>query len=197
MKPEHAHSSPGWTTSITSLSRPERWSSIRNLQAILRQVVPGLRRACGVPSTRPNTRRQRWARAVRLTFMSGTAAIRPLPGAAVSTASCAAVEGLARALAVELAPIRVNVIQPGLVDTPFLDLFGERRNAIIAEYSKRLPVKRPGTARRNRRRGTVPDEKRIRHWNHADGGRRRRSDVDRNELLIQERTDEVRTNRIS
>jgi NAD(P)-dependent dehydrogenase (short-subunit alcohol dehydrogenase family) len=79
-----------------------------------------------------------------LTFMSGTAAIRPLPGAAVSTASCAAVEGLARALAVELAPIRVNVIQPGLVDTPFLDLFGERRNALIAEYSKRLPVKRPG-----------------------------------------------------
>ena len=80
-----------------------------------------------------------------ITFMSGTAAIRPLPGAAVGTASCAAVEGFARALAVELAPIRVNTIQPGLVDTPFLDSLGqERRAALLAEYSKRLPVKRAG-----------------------------------------------------
>jgi NAD(P)-dependent dehydrogenase (short-subunit alcohol dehydrogenase family) len=82
-----------------------------------------------------------------ITFMSGTAAIRPLAGAAVGTASCAAVEGFARALAVELKPIRVNVIQPGLVDTPFLDLFGkERRDALIAEYSKKILVGRPGAA---------------------------------------------------
>jgi NAD(P)-dependent dehydrogenase (short-subunit alcohol dehydrogenase family) len=82
-----------------------------------------------------------------ITFMSGTAAIRPLAGAAVGTASCAAVEGFARALAVELKPIRVNVIQPGLVDTPFLNLFGkERRDALIAEYSKKILVGRPGTA---------------------------------------------------
>jgi NAD(P)-dependent dehydrogenase (short-subunit alcohol dehydrogenase family) len=82
-----------------------------------------------------------------ITFMSGTAAIRPLPGAAVGTASCAAIEGFARALAVELKPIRVNVIQPGLVDTPFLDLFGkDRRAALLAEYSKRILVGRPGTA---------------------------------------------------
>ncbi len=79
-----------------------------------------------------------------ITFMSGTTAIRPLAGAAVATASCAAVEGFARALAVDLAPIRVNTIQPGLVDTPFLDLLGDRRNALIEEYSKRLPVKRAG-----------------------------------------------------
>lgn len=82
-----------------------------------------------------------------ITFMSGTAAIRPLAGAAVGTASCAAIEGFARALAVELKPIRVNVIQPGLVDTPFLDLFGkERRAALLEEYSKRILVGRPGTA---------------------------------------------------
>jgi NAD(P)-dependent dehydrogenase (short-subunit alcohol dehydrogenase family) len=79
-----------------------------------------------------------------ITFMSGTTAIRPLAGAAVATASCGAVEAFARALAVDLAPIRVNTIQPGLVDTPFLDVLGDRRNAMIAEYSKRLPVKRAG-----------------------------------------------------
>lgn len=79
-----------------------------------------------------------------ITFMSGTAATRPLPGAAVATASCGAVEAFARALAVDLAPIRVNTIQPGLVETPFLDILGERRDAMIAEYSRRLPVRRPG-----------------------------------------------------
>lgn len=79
-----------------------------------------------------------------ITFMSGTTSIRPLPGASVATASCAAVEAFARSLAVDLAPIRVNTIQPGLVDTPFLDVLGDKRDAIIAEYSRRLPVKRPG-----------------------------------------------------
>ncbi len=79
-----------------------------------------------------------------ITFMSGAATIRPIRGASVATASCAAVEAFARALAVDLAPIRVNAIQPGLIDTPFLDTLGERRNAFIAEYSKRLPVGRPG-----------------------------------------------------
>ncbi len=79
-----------------------------------------------------------------ITFMSGTTSIRPLPGASVATASCAAVEAFARSLAVDLAPIRVNTIQPGLVDTPFLDVLGDKRNAIIEEYSRRLPVKRPG-----------------------------------------------------
>ena len=79
-----------------------------------------------------------------LTFMSGAAAIRPIRGASVATASCAAVEAFARALAVDLAPIRVNAIQPGLIDTPFLDNLGDRRNAFMAEYSKRLPVGRPG-----------------------------------------------------
>ena len=79
-----------------------------------------------------------------ITFMSGTAAVRPLPGAAVATASCGAVEAFARSLALDLAPIRVNTVQPGLVDTPFLDVLGERRAVMIAEYSRRLPVKRPG-----------------------------------------------------
>jgi NAD(P)-dependent dehydrogenase (short-subunit alcohol dehydrogenase family) len=79
-----------------------------------------------------------------ITFTSGTTAARPLRGASVATASCGAVEAFARSLAVDLAPIRVNTIQPGLVDTPFLDGLGERRDAIIAEYAQRLPVRRAG-----------------------------------------------------
>lgn len=80
-----------------------------------------------------------------ITFMSGTAAGRPLPGAAVATASCGAVDALARALAVDLAPIRVNSIQPGYTDTPLFDgLFGAQRDEIIAAAGARLPVGRVG-----------------------------------------------------
>jgi NAD(P)-dependent dehydrogenase (short-subunit alcohol dehydrogenase family) len=80
-----------------------------------------------------------------ITFMSGTAGRKPLPGASVASASCAAVEGFARALALDLAPIRVNTICPGFVDTPLLDeLLGERRNAILTAAAERLPVKRIG-----------------------------------------------------
>ena len=80
-----------------------------------------------------------------ITFMSGTTARRPLRGAAVATASCGAVEAFARSLAIDLAPIRVNTLQPGYVDTPMLDeLLGEARVAIKAEAGARLPVKRIG-----------------------------------------------------
>ncbi|MFL6603436.1 MAG: SDR family oxidoreductase [Steroidobacteraceae bacterium] len=80
-----------------------------------------------------------------ITFTSGTAGRRPLPGTAVSSASCAAVDSLARALAVDLAPLRVNSIQPGFVDTPLFDaLVGPNREVILADCAKRLPVKRIG-----------------------------------------------------
>lgn len=80
-----------------------------------------------------------------ITFMSGTSAIRPIAGAAVGSASCAAVEGLARSLAVDLAPTRVNAIRPGLIDTPLIDSFmGEQKDAIVATYTKRFPIKRMG-----------------------------------------------------
>lgn len=80
-----------------------------------------------------------------ITFMSGTASRRPLPGAAVATASCGAVDAFARALALDLAPIRVNTIQPGYVDTPLLDgIFGDQRDEILAAAGAKLPVGRVG-----------------------------------------------------
>jgi NAD(P)-dependent dehydrogenase (short-subunit alcohol dehydrogenase family) len=80
-----------------------------------------------------------------ITLMSGTAARRPLPGASVATASCAAVDGLARALALDLAPIRVNTIQPGYTDTPLFDgIFGAQRDEILAAAGAKLPVGRIG-----------------------------------------------------
>ncbi|MGE0824586.1 MAG: SDR family oxidoreductase [Candidatus Binatia bacterium] len=82
-----------------------------------------------------------------ITFMSGTAAWRPLEGASVASASCGAVEAFARALAVDLAPVRVNTIEPGFVDTPLLEEFlGPHREAVLARAARQIPVKRVGRA---------------------------------------------------
>ena len=78
-----------------------------------------------------------------ITFMSGQLASRPGPGTAITASSNAAVEVLARTLALELAPIRVNAIAPGLIDTPIL---GEHRDAVAKGAAANLPAKRIGTA---------------------------------------------------
>lgn len=49
-------------------------------------------------------------------LMSGAASVRPAGNAPAYVAANAAIEGLARGLAYELAPIRVNVVSPGTVD---------------------------------------------------------------------------------
>src|SRR5262249_54762494 len=59
--------------------------------------------------------------------VSGYLSIRPRKGSAIQGAINAAVEGLTRGLALELAPVRVNCVSPGLVDTPLLDRFGANK----------------------------------------------------------------------
>ena len=53
-----------------------------------------------------------------ITFTSGIAARRPMRGGSAAAALNSGLEGLVRALAVELAPIRVNAVSPGWTDTP-------------------------------------------------------------------------------
>jgi NAD(P)-dependent dehydrogenase (short-subunit alcohol dehydrogenase family) len=53
-----------------------------------------------------------------LTLVSGFLSIRPRPNSAIVSAVNGALESLARALALELAPIRVNCVSPGIIDTP-------------------------------------------------------------------------------
>ena len=56
---------------------------------------------------------------------------------------CAAVEALARTLAVELAPIRVNTISAGFVDTPMLDeAMGENQKSALEAITASIPLKR-------------------------------------------------------
>jgi NAD(P)-dependent dehydrogenase (short-subunit alcohol dehydrogenase family) len=53
-----------------------------------------------------------------IVLTSGTVAVRPVAGAALAASSAAAMEGLTRGLAAELAPIRVNAVRPGAISTP-------------------------------------------------------------------------------
>jgi NAD(P)-dependent dehydrogenase (short-subunit alcohol dehydrogenase family) len=74
-------------------------------------------------------------------FTSGTAGTRPGPGWAVAASILSAMEGLTRGLAMELAPVRVNIVAAGVVKTPmWRDMPEEAREALYASEAKRLPV---------------------------------------------------------
>lgn len=78
-----------------------------------------------------------------MTFVSGSLGTKAAAASAPVSATNAAVEALARGLALDLAPIRVNVISPGVVETPLWDQFSEeRRREFFAATSQRLPARR-------------------------------------------------------
>jgi NAD(P)-dependent dehydrogenase (short-subunit alcohol dehydrogenase family) len=82
-----------------------------------------------------------------IVFTSGIAGARPQAGWALGASICAAMEGLTRALAVELAPLRVNIVSPGFVRTPlWRDLPDADREAMYAAAGAKLPVGRVGEA---------------------------------------------------
>ena len=80
-------------------------------------------------------------------FVSGLIVDRPNGfGTALMSSSAAAVELLAKSLAFELAPIRVNILSPGYVETPIFDgAFGEQRDEMVAHLASTLPARRLGT----------------------------------------------------
>lgn len=80
-----------------------------------------------------------------ITFTSGIAAYRPAAKGSVVAAINGAIESLVYALAVELAPIRINAVSPGWVDTPIWDsVAGTGKTAALETMAKRLLVRRIG-----------------------------------------------------
>ena len=82
-----------------------------------------------------------------IVLTSGGVSQRPWKGASVSASMCGAVESLMRALAIELAPIRVNLVQPGLVKTDLWDAMApDARQAMYERRAESLPVGYVGEA---------------------------------------------------
>jgi NAD(P)-dependent dehydrogenase (short-subunit alcohol dehydrogenase family) len=82
-----------------------------------------------------------------ITLFSGVVAYKSMVGSSILGAVNAAVSNLGQTLALELAPIRVNIISPGIIDTPSRSKMPEEtRNHFYATVGNKLPVKRIGRA---------------------------------------------------
>ncbi|GIF51590.1 short-chain dehydrogenase [Asanoa ferruginea] len=82
-----------------------------------------------------------------ITLLGAITARTAMPGTAGIAAINAAVEAVVRPLAAELAPIRVNGVSPGLVDTPWWSaLPADARSAYFAQAAAALPTGRVATA---------------------------------------------------
>ncbi|MEV4020545.1 SDR family oxidoreductase [Nonomuraea angiospora] len=82
-----------------------------------------------------------------IVLTSGIIGVRPTPGAALMAGAAAAVEGLARGLAIDLAPVRVNTVRPGPVHTPMWDGIPQPQlGAMVAALTERTLTKTVGEA---------------------------------------------------
>jgi NAD(P)-dependent dehydrogenase (short-subunit alcohol dehydrogenase family) len=80
-----------------------------------------------------------------ITLTDGMIAHSARKGAVMAGAMAGAIEHLTRALAVELAPIRVNAVCPGLIKTDIWNgIPAEQREETWARMTKRLPINRIG-----------------------------------------------------
>jgi NAD(P)-dependent dehydrogenase (short-subunit alcohol dehydrogenase family) len=78
-----------------------------------------------------------------LLFMGGTGGRRTAKGFALIGALTAAMPAMTRNLALELAPVRVNLIAAGFVDTPLsASLLGDQLDARREQLRKTLPIGR-------------------------------------------------------
>ncbi len=90
-------------------------------------------------------RAARFAERGSLTLISGFLSERPSGSSVLQGAINAALESLGRGLALELSPVRVNAVSPGLIDTPLWAKMEEaNRNAMFERVAASLPAKTIG-----------------------------------------------------
>jgi NAD(P)-dependent dehydrogenase (short-subunit alcohol dehydrogenase family) len=91
---------------------------------------------CAAPNVQPEG---------SITLFGGGAARKPVRAMAALAAVQAAIEGLVRGMAVDLAPVRVNAVAPGrIASSSFEAMPAEAREAMFRQWAESLPVKRIG-----------------------------------------------------
>jgi NAD(P)-dependent dehydrogenase (short-subunit alcohol dehydrogenase family) len=81
-----------------------------------------------------------------IVLVSGTPARRAKPGQVSLASVGGAVEAFCRAVAPELAPRRINVVSPGIIDTPMFGNDLDRRQQLLSGATANHLIPRPGTA---------------------------------------------------
>jgi NAD(P)-dependent dehydrogenase (short-subunit alcohol dehydrogenase family) len=82
-----------------------------------------------------------------IVLTTGVAGRRPHNGWVIAASVCGTIEALTRALAIELAPVRVNAVSPGVVRTNlWQNMSSSEREGLYESVGKRLPVGRVGEA---------------------------------------------------
>lgn len=81
-----------------------------------------------------------------IVLVSGSPARKAKPGQIAIGSVGGAVEAFARTVAKELAPRRINVVSPGIIDTPMVSLQGAERDAQYAKMTASHAIPRAGTA---------------------------------------------------
>ena len=79
-----------------------------------------------------------------IVLVSGAPARKPNPGQVALASVGAAVEQMARSIAREIAPRRINVVCPGTIDTPMFGPGSEEQTARLAAMTANNPIKRAG-----------------------------------------------------
>lgn len=81
-----------------------------------------------------------------IVLVSGAPARKPRPGSIALTSVGGAVEAFVRGMAAELAPRRINVVSPGIIDTPMFAVSGDARQQFLTQATKNFLIPRPGSS---------------------------------------------------
>ena len=79
-----------------------------------------------------------------VTFISAGSSRAAFPGTTALAAANGALDAAVRPLAAELAPVRVNAVSPGVIDTAWWHPLGENRDRFMAQQAAATPVGRIG-----------------------------------------------------
>ncbi|KAL2001511.1 hypothetical protein VTN02DRAFT_1652 [Thermoascus thermophilus] len=80
-----------------------------------------------------------------LTLTGGTVARKPIPDWTVIASYAAGLDGMVRGLALDLKPVRVNLVVPGAVRTEMWGDDAARTDAMMAEIARKMPLGKAGT----------------------------------------------------